>query len=127
MIDNIENIDSIPIIHVPASEALTMYEKPEFVNGCRLGKIMYGFTEDESLELESTLKLCSEVIHINDVKKGETVGYSGAFKAEKDTRIAVVPIGYADGVIRKNTGRYVYINNKKYYIVRKYMYGYAFC
>ena len=93
MIDNIENIDSIPIIHVPASEALTMYEKPEFVNGCRLGKIMYGFTEDESLELESTLKLCSEVIHINDVKKGETVGYSGAFKAEKDIRLKIAKSG----------------------------------
>lgn len=28
-----------------------------------------------------------------------------------------MPIGYADGIIRKNTGRYVYINNKKYKIV----------
>lgn len=73
MIDNIPNIENIPIKHVSASEALTMYKRPEFVNGCRLGNIMYGFTEDEDLKLESTLKLCSEVIQINSVKKGETV------------------------------------------------------
>ena len=44
-------------------------------------------------------------------------GYNGIFKAEKDTRIGVIPIGYADGIIRKNTGRYVYINNLRYKIV----------
>ena len=44
-------------------------------------------------------------------------GYNGAYTAEEDTKIAVIPIGYADGIIRKNTGRYVYINNKKYPIV----------
>ena len=37
--------------------------------------------------------------------------------ADKDTLIGVVQIGYADGIIRKNTGRYVYINDKKYKIV----------
>ena len=51
------------------------------------------------------------------LKKGEVVGYIGIFKAEEDTKIGVIPVGYADGIIRKNTGRYVYINNKKYKIV----------
>ena len=36
---------------------------------------------------------------------------------EKNEKIAVVAIGYADGVIRKNKGRFVYINDKKYEIV----------
>ena len=44
-------------------------------------------------------------------------GYNGIFKAEKDTKIGVVPIGYADGIIRKNTGRHVYIKGRKYKIV----------
>ena len=52
-----------------------------------------------------------------DIKKGETVGYDGNFKADKDELIGIVPIGYADGIIKKNTGRYVYINNNKYKIV----------
>ena len=37
--------------------------------------------------------------------------------AKKDEIIAIVPIGYADGIIRANKGRFVYINNKKYQIV----------
>ena len=127
MLDNVENIEEIPIIHVPASEALAMYPKPDFVNGCRPGIIMYGFSADKNLHLESTFRLYSEVIKINFLKKGETVGYNGTFKALEDTRIAVVSIGFADGIIRKNKGRYVYIHDKKYEIVRKYLYGHVIC
>ena len=106
------------IIHISASDALSLYEKPEFVNGCRLGIIMYGFTELKDLDLKSTFELYSEVIQINTLNKGETVGYNGIYTAEEDgERIAVVSIGYDDGIIRKNTGRYVYINDEKYQIV----------
>ena len=45
------------------------------------------------------------------------IGYNGEYKVSKKERIAVIPIGYADGIIRKNTGRNVYINNKEYKIV----------
>lgn len=107
----------IPMIHVSASEALTNYPKLDFVNGCRLGIIMYGFTNDHTLNLESTFFLYSRVIQINQLKPNETVGYQGEFKAKKEEWIAVVPIGYADGIIRKNTGRMVYIHNKPYPIV----------
>ena len=104
------------IIHLSASEALVNYSKPEFVNGCRLGIVMYGFTD--KMELDSTFRVVSEVIQINILNKGDSLGYNGMYQASEDNeKIAVIPIGYADGIIRKNTGRYVYINNKKYNIV----------
>ena len=109
------DISKVPIIHISASEALTNYKRPKEANGCRLGIIMYGFSE--KINLESPVKLISEVVQIHNLKKGEVVGYNGIFKAEEDTKIGVIPVGYADGIIRKNTGRYVYINNKKYKIV----------
>ena len=109
------DISKVPIIHISASEALTNYKKPIEANGCRLGIIMYGFSE--KIELESPVKLISEVVQIHNLEKGEVVGYIGIFKAEEDTKIGVIPVGYADGIIRKNTGRYVYINNNKYKIV----------
>lgn len=117
-IDITNGIDKsrVPIFHVSASEALVNYEKLDFVNGCRLGIIMYGFSNSE-LPLKSTFSLYSKVVKINNLKKGETVGYNGKYKALKDEKIAVVCIGYADGIIRENTGRYVYINDKKYRIV----------
>ena len=108
---------SIPIIHISASEGLVNYKKLDYVNGCRLGIIMYGFTSDKSLNLESTFSLYSEVVQINHLKKGDVVGYNGSYIAKDDEKIAVVSIGYADGIIRKNTGRFVYINEKAYPII----------
>ena len=67
---------------------------------------------EKSFGKNKVLKVVNE-----HIKKGEVVGYNGMFKAEKDTKIGVIPVGYADGIIRKNTGRYVYINNNKYKIV----------
>lgn len=110
------DLSTIPIIHLCASEALVTYSKQPYVNGCRLGIAMYGFCEKKELELNSTFSLYSEVIQINNVEKG-SVGYNGAYKVNHPEKIAVIPIGYADGIIRKNTGRDVYINNKSYPIV----------
>lgn len=113
----VNNINySFDIIHISASDALINYKKLDFVNGCRLGIIMYGF--NDKLKLLSTFRVVSEVIQINTLNKGDVVGYNGLYTASSDgEKIAVIPIGYADGIIRKNTGRYVYINNKKYRIV----------
>lgn len=65
------DISKVPIIHISASEALTNYKKIEEANGCRLGIIMYGFSE--KVELESPVKLISEIVQIHDLKKGEVV------------------------------------------------------
>ena len=111
------DLDDIPIIHISASEAIANYEKPDFVNGCRFGIIMYGFAESEEIFLEGTARLVSEVVQIHELKPGDTVGYDGAFEVNEETKVAVVSIGYADGVIRKNTGRNVYINDKEYEII----------
>ena len=110
------NLNDVPIIHVGASDATINYPKLQYANGCRLGIAMYGLMENKELNLMSTFSLYSEIIQINDIDN-ETVGYNGAYEAEEKERIAVIPIGYADGIIRKNTGRNVYINNKEYNIV----------
>lgn len=114
---NKASLQNVKILHAEASDALTKYSKRSFLNGCRLGIIMYGFTKDRHLKLNSTFSLCSEIIQIKEIKKGETVGYSGIYKAKKDEIIGIIPIGYADGITRNNTGRYVYINEKKYNII----------
>ena len=77
---------------------------------------MYGF--NDKLSLKSTFRVVSEVIQINTLNKGDSLGYNALYKASSNNeKIAVIPIGYADGIIRKNTGRYVYINDKRYPIV----------
>ena len=109
-------IVDVDIIHLFASDAMLLYEKPEICNGARLGISMYGLCEVKTIELESTFKLISEVIQINENITG-TLGYNGTYNIKEGDRIAVIPIGYADGFIRKNKGNYVYINNNQYKIV----------
>lgn len=111
------DITKIKIRHIAASETIVNYEKPKYINGCRLGLIMYGFTNCKERNLESTFKLKSEIIQINELKCGETVGYGGIYTAKGKEKIAVIPIGYEDGIIRKNIGRDVFINGKRYPIV----------
>ena len=110
------NLEDIPIVHIGASEATEYYLKKPYANGCRLGISMYGLIDYKNIEFKPTFSLHSEVIEINEVEN-ETVGYSGAYKVNGKEKIAVVAIGYADGIIRKNTGREVYINDKSYKIV----------
>ena len=110
------DLSEIPIVHLSASDATIGYSKLSYANGCRLGIAMYGLGDNKRKELLSTFSLYSEVIQINEIEN-ETVGYNGAYKAHNSEKIAIIPIGYADGIIRKNTGRNVYINDKPYKIV----------
>lgn len=105
-------LEKIKNVHVGASETTINYPKPNFANGCRFGIVMYGFYAPEEYNLQSTFSLKSEVIQINTLQPGESLGYGGTFVAQEETKIAVIPIGYADGIIRKNKGRTIYINNK---------------
>lgn len=111
------DLSKVKIVHFANSETLVNYEKSKFVNGCRLGIIMYGVTNEKSLGLKSTFSVYSQVVQIKNIQKGECVGYDSTYIAKGDEKIGIVQIGYADGITRKNTGRYVYINGRKYVIV----------
>ncbi len=65
----------------------------------RIGIGLYGIT-NQMTGLESVLKLRSVLGQINLVKKGDSVGYNRSWVAPADTRIGVVSIGYADGILR---------------------------
>ena len=80
----------------------------------RAGVILYG-VNPSPLEhhFKYVLTLKSRVSHVKTVFKGDSVSYNGLFVAEKDTRIATIPVGYADGFCRESTGTYVMINGKK--------------
>ena len=69
------------------------------------------------IDVKPAIKLVSTIECIKNVKKGEKVGYDGEYVADEDTNIAMIPIGYADGLNKNFTGKYVLINNKKYKIV----------
>ena len=59
----------------------------------------------------------TRIIEIKDVNAGEYIGYGASYQAKEDIKVAVLPVGYYDGIGSKNNGRFVLINNKKYYMV----------
>lgn len=75
-------------------------------NMARLGGVLYGLGDDvlpEEIakpELKPVLSLYSQIAHIKRVKQGESLGYSRTFFTEKDSLIAIIPIGYHDGFRR---------------------------
>jgi alanine racemase len=69
------------------------------------------------LALTPAFRLYSEIIEIQDLKKGDHAGYGPAFIAEKNCRIGVVSIGYADGFFRSNKGGDVAIAGTRYKIL----------
>ena len=71
----------------------------------RPGVMLYGATpfadiSATQLNLKPVMTLTSQIIGVQALKPGDTVGYGGLFKAERDTRIGVVACGYADGYPR---------------------------
>lgn len=103
---------------------------PEFqMDMVRPGIILYGYYPDDiskeyllshniSLELNPVMQFESKVAAIKHFKKGMYVSYGRTWKANQDTDIAVLPVGYADGLLRRNSpGINVTINGRAYPIV----------
>ncbi len=109
---------SIPIKH--CSNSAGIMELPEAnMDMTRAGIILYGLypsdeVRRESLPLRPALSLYSHIVYIKTLHAGQSVSYGGMFTAEADTRVATVPLGYADGYPRSLSGRgYVLIRGKK--------------
>jgi alanine racemase len=82
-----------------------------------MGIGLYGISpvEENKLQLEEIGTLSSVIRQIHVLSVGESVGYNRKFIAKKESRIATIPIGYADGIPRSlSWGKgYVLIQGKK--------------
>lgn len=84
-------------------------------NLARAGAAMYGFTRDviapepAPFEVKPVMSLHSRIVHLKTVPSGTSLGYGRAFTATRESHIATLPIGYADGLHRahSNNGRVI--------------------
>jgi alanine racemase len=109
----------LKMIHASNSSATLKYEKPmSKMTHTRLGISLYGLSlDDNQANLKPALKVVTNVVELKPLKKDEYLGYGITYQALDDEMIAILPLGYADGLIRKNQGGYVEINQKRYEIV----------
>ena len=111
----IDKLGYQPIRHILNSSGITNYTDYQY-NMVRIGIGMIGETSNPDIkkQLQHSVSFKTVISQISQVKKGESVGYSRRFKAEHDTKIATIPVGYADGIPRLigNKVGNVGINNK---------------
>ena len=91
-----------PLWHIANSGGVARFPEARF-DMVRLGIGLHGVGSSpaETSLLMPTVTLRTVIAQIKTVPKGESVGYNRRFIAERDTRIAILPIGYADGLSRR--------------------------
>ena len=113
-------IDHPVLLHILNSAGINRFPSARF-DMVRIGISLYGIafdrSEQNSLENVSTLK--SSISQIKNISARDTIGYNRKGVAENDMIIAIVPIGYADGLSRKlgNRRGKLFVNGKPAYIV----------
>jgi alanine racemase len=101
-------------LHIAASAAAMMWPQTR-LDMVRCGIAIYGSWPsheveavmaglDPNLALRPALRWFASIAQVRDVRAGESVGYSRTFVAQRDGRIAVLPVGYADGLPRAAGG-----------------------
>ncbi|MGY6649130.1 alanine racemase [Wenyingzhuangia sp. IMCC45574] len=104
------------VVHMSNTSGVINYPDAHF-DMVRLGIGLYGFGNDkkETKQLKNVATLKSVISQIRTIQPGESVSYNRAFISEKEERIAIIPIGHADGFSRPlgcGSG-YVTINGQK--------------
>ncbi|MDH4129779.1 MAG: alanine racemase [Spirochaetota bacterium] len=111
------------IYHLANSSAIICYPNSHF-NAVRPGLMLYGcypssYVEDQ-IKLSKVISLKTKIVSIKEIKPGDGVSYDRTFVAKQKTKVAVIPIGYADGYHTTlfNKGE-VIINNIKLPVIGK--------
>lgn len=100
--------------HICNSAAIEHF--PEYqLDMVRLGLGLYGINPRNNHILNNVATLRTTILQIRDVKAGDSIGYSRRTILTRDSRIAAIPIGYADGLNRRlgNRNCYCLVNGKK--------------
>lgn len=106
------------IVHC-ANSAAGLRFKDVLFNMVRFGISMYGLSPSEEIrdelpfKLEEAMSLHTKLAHVKHIQKGESVSYGATYTANQDTWIGTVPVGYADGWIRKLAGTEVLVGGKR--------------
>ncbi len=108
---------NIPIRHLNNSAGLMNFDSHyEMV---RSGIITYGlYPSDEVspdlLDIKPAMSFHSRISHVKTLPAGREISYGGTYVTEKDTVVATIPVGYADGYRRSLSNRfYVLVNGKR--------------
>lgn len=107
---------SIPLCHCANSAAILRFPQMR-LDMVREGIILYGVAPDDWMDgmgdLRPVMSVRTRVMQVKEIKAGTTVGYGRTWRAERDTRVATLGIGYADGYPRGGSNKHELLVNGK--------------
>ena len=110
-----KSISSIDFIHASNSSGIINYED-DFFNTIRPGLFIYGLSNEKNLK--PVMSLMTKVIKIRELNKGDSVSYGRTYIAKRKMKIAVIPLGYADGLPRSLSNKgYLFCKGNKCKII----------
>lgn len=95
---------NIPLKH--ASNSAAIIDLPNtYLDAVRAGIILYGYypsneVKKENLSIKPALTLKAKIAHVKELESNMYISYNRTFKTSRKSKIATIPIGYADGYIR---------------------------
>lgn len=105
----VSEVERPEYVHISNSGgALTL--KEDFTNAIRTGIALYGYYPSiwtasvTSVGLTPSVKLSTEISAVHQLEQGESVSYGRKYTAASKETVATLPIGYADGLLRRHTG-----------------------
>ena len=111
-------------IHIENSAGTVKYsDREDQYNLSRIGITLYGCYPSENIEkldkikLESVASLVSKVTHVKKFSKGQRLGYGISYEAKEDEYIVTIPVGYADGILRRAQGFKIKVGSENCEIV----------
>jgi alanine racemase len=109
-------------IHCANSASTLRFTQSGF-NAVRLGIAMYGLSPSEEMNsflpipLKEVFTLHTKIVYVKKLPPGESISYGATYQTKGEEWIATLPIGYADGWIRKLQGQKVIVDGKEATIV----------
>lgn len=92
-----------------ANSAGTILLPSSHLDIVRCGLALYGIYPSEDclskISLKPVLSLKTKLLSIKSLPKGYGIGYGHTYKLKRDSRVAIIPIGYGDGILRANSNR----------------------
>ena len=117
-VDALENETgrSLGIRHCANSGAVVNFRQT-CLDMVRPGLLLYGLypgAERGGLDLKPVMRLLTRVAEVTEHRAGDTISYGRIYTCERDMRLAVIPVGYADGLHRRLSGKFdVVINGRR--------------
>ncbi len=109
----LDQVNPLPrYVHLVNSDGALLYEEPR-CNLVRMGIAFFGYGNggqgypEKNLKLQPVMSVKARIIHVQEVPEGTGISYDHTFVTQRPSRIATLPLGYADGIQRRLSNQIV--------------------